>query len=417
MPTMRPPDSEDLDAGPPRLDPSVLGIDPDVTQAVAAAFDPRRLTLGRHRSGWTKRRLAGAIGVTPTAVSQYERGHARPSASALSRIAVHLGLPVPYFAAGRPLTTVGPVDAHFRSLRDTRAAEREQALATVAHLVELATVLERVVRLPSLDMPAPSTRSTIPRGSEPPSADVGILAADGPGDDRPEVAARELRRTWRLSPGPLPHLVRHIERHGVIVAMARFSASDRIDAFSCWPSTLRRPVMVLTRYYRNVLRRRYSAAHELGHLLLHRQAKPGSAGNEREADRFAAELLMPADDIAPVLPTRLDLAQLVELQQQWGVSVQALLRRCHDLATVGPNTYQRGMIAIRRLGWSHDEPTAPYTGEWPAMLAEALDLAGTRGLTEQILADGMKLPVTDIRELLGLARDERPQLHLVATDQ
>jgi Zn-dependent peptidase ImmA (M78 family) len=280
-------------------------------------------------------------------------------------------------------------------------------------------VLERVVRLPPVSLPNPQTSVTSVRSGATTAAkhddDEALFTMQDSNADGPAQAARRLRRAWKLARGPLPHLLRHIETHGVIVATARFGASDRIDAFSCWVQALSRPIMCLTRERRNVLRRRYSAAHELGHLLLHRRAAPGNAQHEREADRFAAELLMPADDIAAVLPRRLDLAQLIELQQQWGVSVQALLRRCHELSTISPTIYQRGMAAINRLGWGHDEPALDYNGEWPAMLAEALNLARPHGLNEQILSQGLSLPASEIQEMLGLVDDERPQLQLVTT--
>lgn len=420
VPTLRPPGNrrqDHVEPDPERLaPPTSLGTEDDLAQAVAAAFDPRRLTHARHRSAWTKRRLAEAIDVTPTAVTQYERGQARPSASALSRLAVQLGLPVAYFAAGRPLVTVDPTDAHFRSLRSTRAVEREQALVMMAHIAELTTILERVVRLPPVSLPnVQVTRTSTGAATTAATQPAEARAVDNHRRDGPAHTARQLRHAWNLARGPLPHLLRHIETHGVIVATAQFGASDRIDAFSCWVSALGRPVMCLSHERRNVLRRRYNAAHELGHLLMHRRAAPGSALHEREADQFAAELLMPADDMAAVLPHRLDLAQLVELQQQWGVSVQALLRRCHELATINAATYQRGMAAINRLGWRQDEPALDYGGEWPAMLAEALNLARPHGLTEQVLAAGLGLPVPDIREMLGLVNDERPQLQLLAT--
>lgn len=395
------------------------------------AFEPRRLTLARRRNGWTKKRLAEIIGVTPAAITQYELGQARPSAASLSRLATQLGVSVSYFAAGRPLFPIGTADAHFRSLRSTRMFEREQALATVAHLAELVLVLSRVVRLPPLDLPdvEATARTAVGRQPDSASAEAVHVAASGADlhtqtefaievarDETPERAAQSVRRAWRLSPGPLPHLLRQLEMHGIVVAVARFSSSERIDAFSCWPARLDRPVMCLTRDRGNVLRRRFSAAHELGHLILHRQPAPGSALHEREADRFAAEFLMPAADIRPILPHRLDLAQLVELQQQWGVSVQALLHRCNDLNTISQTIYKRGMAAITQIGWRRNEPTLEYGGEWPAMLAEALKLAESRGLTERILADGLCLPPTEMRELLGFTNEDRPRLHLVSSE-
>ncbi len=203
--------------------------------------------------------------------------------------------------------------------------------------------------------------------------------------------------------------------HGIAVAVARFGSSEHIDAFSSWPDRLDRPVMCLSAERGNVLRRRFSAAHELGHLILHPQPAPGDERHEREADRFAAELLMPAGDIIRLLPHRLDLAQLIELQQQWGVSVQALLRRCQELGTISHSTHKRGMTAITDLGWRRQEPTLDYQGEWPAMLSTALDLVRARGIDENVLAQGLRLPPAEIADLLGLAEEQRPALRLVVT--
>ena len=56
-----------------------------------------------------------------------------------------------------------------------------------------------------------------------------------------------------------------------------------------------------------------TAAHELGHLLLHGDAAPGDVIQEKEADAFAAEFLTPAEVIGPELPVRMDLKALERL--------------------------------------------------------------------------------------------------------
>jgi Zn-dependent peptidase ImmA (M78 family) len=161
------------------------------------------------------------------------------------------------------------------------------------------------------------------------------------------------------------------------------------------------------------LRRRFSAAHELGHLLLHDEASPGDRAHEREANRFAAEFLTPAREIAGLLPTRLDFACLLEIQRAWGVSVQALLRRSRELECIGDELYRKGMATLTRLGWRRDEPTGEYPTEWPALLAEAVALGEERGLTEQTIASRLRLPLTEVRELLSHVSDDRPRLTLV----
>ena len=368
----------DTDRGEPRLFPA---------SDVAAAFDAARLTLARERSGLTKRDLATRVGVTAAAITQFERRQSRPSATTVARLAGSLGLPVTYFAAGRPVLPVAEQATHFRSLRTTRAYERRQARATMSHLAEAVREIQTVVRLPSPRLPR-----------------LG---------GAPETAARELRAAWELPSGPVHHLVRLLEANGAVVSMARFGAGDRIDAFSCRPSGLDRPLICLSRDRGNPLRRRFSAAHELGHLLLHDAAQPGDRVHEHEANRFAAEFLTPAPEIADLLPARLDFAHLLDLQRTWGVSVQALLRRSRELNRIGDDLYRRAQVTLTRLGWRRDEPRGDYPTEWPAVLAEAVTLGTGQGLTEQSLAARLNLPYTEVRELLSRVTDDRPRLTLV----
>lgn len=354
---------------------------------VAAVFDPARLTLAREVVAYSKKELAGAIGRAPSAVTQYEAGLSRPSGPVLEACADVLGVPVGFFATGRPRLPLDVGDAHFRSLRSARAAERRRALTMVGLVWELTEQLTRHVRFPELHLP-----------------DLGDAVAD------PTAAARALRAAWNMAPGPVPHLVRLLESQGVIVAFLDFSGSGRVDAFST--AVGGRPIIVLTTEKGTMLRTRFTAAHELAHLMLHADVIPGDITHERQADAFAAELLMPAAEIIGELPTRIDLSALLSLQQRWGVSVAALLYRCRELGTLTEASYKRAMMRISRLGWRTHEPGGEYPLERPALLTRAFELASTRGLTISALSEALQLPPARIRALLGVI-DSRPQLRLV----
>ena len=97
-------------------------------------------------------------------------------------------------------------------------------------------------------------------------------------------------------------------------------------------------------------RQRFTIAHELGHLLLHEgnyidrsfrvnmrdaQSSLGTNREEIEANQFAAELLMPFDDIkADLLGHEIDVEDdeaIVSLAKRYRVSVQALNHRISNL--------------------------------------------------------------------------------------
>ena len=167
----------------------------------------------------------------------------------------------------------------------------------------------------------------------------------------------------------------------------------------------------------DVYRHRFTAAHEVGHLLLHGDCVPGDIMQEKEADSFAAEFLTPGDVIRPELPPRMDLKALEGLGKKWGVSVESLIYRCREVGTVSEPAYRRAyqrLNQLRKLGLFAPEPVEGYPGEVPVMISRAFALAKNNGLTMTALARELALPLPRLRLLLGDADgDTRPQLRLV----
>ncbi|MFD4505319.1 helix-turn-helix domain-containing protein [Streptomyces sp. NPDC058457] len=369
-------------------------------RAVADAFDPARLTQARRLAGMTKKDVADHLDVTPAAVGQYETGASRPRPDLVPHLAKVLDVPVEFFIAGRPSQRLDSSMAHFRSLRSTPKAQRERALAFAEQVWELTYALERRVQLPPVDLPGFAGGEVHPGMALP---------------SEPTAAAQELRRQWDLGDGPVTHLVRRMEAHGIVVVLPTEAdaAAATVDAFS---SRSARPLVVLTRNRANdVYRHRFTAAHELGHLLLHGEAT-GDSRQEREADAFAAEFLTPQASILPLLPRRMDLGHLVGLPRTWGVSVHSLVYRCRELGVISDatasRTYQRLRALDNQPGFA-PEPVTGYPGEQPVLLSQAFDLATQEtGLGVRELAQELAWPLSRVRELLGMP-DSRPVLRLV----
>lgn len=356
--------------------------------AVARAFAPARLTMARELAGLRKRELAQRIDRTAAAVSQYELGQSRPSVPTLDRCASALDVPVGFFGVGRPQLRLDTTQAHFRSLRATTAVRRQQALAHVELLWEITDRLDQVIELPPVDLGLP----------------LGIPHGDV------SRTARTVRKAWDLGGGPVVHLVRNLEARGVVVTRIPSVDAAMIDAFS---SALHgRPTIALSDKG-NPMRRRFSVAHELGHLLLHPDPAPGSPAHERQANAFAAEFLMPAAEVRPLLPTPVDVPALKEVADGYGVSVAALLYRGKDLGVYAESTVRRAMATVTALGWRTNEPVnSEYPGEEPALLRRAVDLAADHGLPLPRLAEQLHIGLPRLRTLLGIP-PTRPRLRLV----
>ncbi|WP_234474546.1 MULTISPECIES: ImmA/IrrE family metallo-endopeptidase [unclassified Streptomyces] len=370
--------------------------------AVHEVFDPARLAQARNLVGMTKRQLADELGVTPAAVSQYEMGTNRPRPDLLPPLAEILDVPLAYFLAGRPHARLDPSAAHFRSLRSTRAYQRAKAVAFTEQVWELTYALEKRVQFPVVDLPGFAGGEVHP-GTDLPS--------------EPASAARALRVAWGLGTGPIAHLVRRLEAHGIVVVTPQRDEDLRsVDAFST--SHLPRPLIVLTpNRTDDVYRHRFSAAHELGHLILHSDTNPGDITQEREADTFAAEFLTPRESILPELPSRADLHKLSQLRDGWGVSVHSLLYRCRELGLLSDSSASRAYQRLNGLkgqpGFAPD-PLAGYPGEQPALLSHAFTLASDHGLTMTELAHELAWSAAQVRRMLGVDED-RPALRLVSS--
>lgn len=385
------------------------GPDP---RAVADFFDPSRLTQARHLAGLTKKAVADQIGVSAAAMGQYETGVTRPRPEPLTRLAEVLGVPVGFFLAGRPHGRIAASSPHFRSLRSMRVSQRDKAIATVEQAWELAHELERYVELPALRLPDydPDVAEDDPCANDVPSAST----VD------PAVAARRVRHAWGLGDGPVQYLVRRLEVNGIIVVTPPpdWDAAT-VDAFSTFG--LSRPIMLLTpNRADDVYRHRFTAAHELGHLILHRDAAGADVTREREADQFAAEFLTPKDSIVPLLPRRLDLRRLAELSRIWGVSVHSLLYRCRETGLLSDSAASRGyqrLHSLRDQPGFRPEPLAGFPHEQPIMLKKAFGVAADAGVTLEDLADQLGWTVARCKELLGIAAPTHPRPRLELLDQ
>jgi Zn-dependent peptidase ImmA (M78 family) len=244
-------------------------------------------------------------------------------------------------------------------------------------------------------------------------------AADGarirhPGDAIEEIAT-ELRRRWQLKPGPVPHVIRLLELHGVVVTRYR-SGSERLDAFSCpFPE---RPIVVLGDDKGQFDRSRFDGTHELGHLVMHPDPqpgdrKPGDRTLETQAHRFAAAFLMPHDDIIDALPRgRVDWMEMVTLKRNWGVAIQALLYRARTLGTLDESACENAMKTMSRRGWRRRESGYLGRPERPQLLTKAVEALETAGYGMKDLVDLTRLSEATLNMILGVERDEAPSIGL-----
>jgi Zn-dependent peptidase ImmA (M78 family) len=355
---------------------------------IVTDFDGGRLALARRLACRSRVGLAQDLDLTPSAITQFEKGQARPTSAVLAQLSLVLGLPGDFFRLGRPVSTLSPSSAHFRSLRSTPALVRDQALAFGELGLEVAALIEQYVDLPLPELP------DLRRDTELTPAHV-------------VHAARLTREHLQVPQGPIPHVVRLLETYGVLVLRLPGDKVDpHVDAFST--NAGYRPLILLSPLKDDRARSRFDAAHELGHLILHHDVEPGSKIVENQAHTFAAEFLMPADEVADDLPRKVDWDQLHTAKRRWGTSLKALVYRAHTLKLMSDTAYRNANQQLST--WGNPEPGPLGPPEAPSLLGAAADLLGRHGTTVSDLAALSRLPESQIREIVAAATDPRPRV-------
>jgi Zn-dependent peptidase ImmA (M78 family)/DNA-binding XRE family transcriptional regulator len=334
-------------------------------------FNRERLTIARRRRRQSSKGLAELVGVTPVTLSRWENGATTPEDEAIDRLAEALDFPVAFFLGD---ACAGPDvnGASFRSLTAMSAKERDAALAAGSLAYLLSDWVDERFDLPSANL-----------------VDLSF-------EEDPEAAAAAVRQAWGLGMAPITDMVRLLEAHGVRV----FSLAENtknVDAFSCWRDDV---PFVFLNTFKSTEHSRFDAAHELGHLVLHKHGGP-HAGREAEveANRFASALLMPAQDVLGRIRRVTGLADLVQAKKRWGVSVAALAYRLHKLSIVSDWQYRGLCIEMNQVGYRTAEPEGlkPERSEvWRKIFSE---LWADR-LTRDDVAKELSLPSAELDNLL-----------------
>ncbi len=332
-------------------------------------FNPSRLALARKRRRYTKKGLAEAVGVTPRSVLRYEAGKIAPTKEVTARLSQILDFPEQFFRDD-DIDELNAEAASFRSLSSISARDRDSALAAGSLSFLLADwVLEK------FDLP------------EPDLLDLG--------GDTPEIASRSLREYWGLGERPISNMIHLLEAKGVrLFSIAENTAT--VDAFSVWRGET--PYIFLNTM-KTGERSRYDAAHELGHLVLHREGGTKGRAAEHEANNFASAFLLPEADIIATLPRVHTLNQVIEAKKRWSVSVMALLHRLRRLEIMSDWQYRMFCIDATRLGYRRAEPFG-IGRERSVVWQKVLTMLWNERVTKADIAEGLHITPDEAENLL-----------------
>jgi len=337
--------------------------------------NPEMLILAREAEGHSVRELADKLGLNHSTLSRYEGGQISVPEALIAQLAGILNRPERYFY--RPGKIYSASGLYHRKRSRIAARELSRIHAVVNELRLQAAALLEYAHVDS---------------------DNEFFRLDYKGD--PEWAAKELRRVWQIPSGPIRNVVQAIESAGGVVFRCGFRSLS-VDGISQWPldDDDMPPVFFVNEAIPGD-RERFTLCHELAHVVLHHVP---ALDPEPEADRFASEFLMPANEIKPELG-RLTIEKAADLKIRWKVSMQAIIRRARDLQVISQDRYTGLMKRMSALGYRKCEPI-PTVAEEPELFAAMVDLSrGHFGHTDEQLIDLLCIKAEDFFARHGRGR-------------
>ncbi|MGE0604916.1 MAG: ImmA/IrrE family metallo-endopeptidase, partial [Xanthobacteraceae bacterium] len=175
-----------------------------------------------------------------------------------------------------------------------------------------------------------------------------------------------------------------------------------------WMEADHRPYILIAVDKESFLRSQMDLAHELAHMVLHRNLTREEQDRdhdllEEQAFRFASAFLMPASSF-PLEVSYPNLSAFVALTERWHVSAKAMIRRFTDLSILSKDDAQQLYKLYSAKGWNKGEPFDRTAFDEPQLLSSAI-----RSLVENrirsktdLLNNEFVVSASDVEQLTSL---------------
>jgi Zn-dependent peptidase ImmA (M78 family) len=283
----------------------------------------------------------------------------------------------------------------FRSMASTTQMLRRRARARLRWAQDISLSLQEWVDLPAVDLPQLEAK------------DYQEIR-----DEDIEQMALSCRNRWGLGTGPISDVLLVIENAGICVVKEEIG-SVTMDGLSNWSAADGRPYILVAADKDTCVRSRLDAAHELGHLVLHRHLREKALSDaasfkeiERQAFHFAGAFLLPAESFAAEIWSPA-LNNFLVIKERWKVSIGAMIKRCSALGMMMTEEYERRLWKhYSARGWRKDEPLDDVLPvENPRLIARSVRLLIDEKVRRRNeLLEEFRLLPTDVESLCGLPR-------------
>lgn len=312
---------------------------------ISKKFYGENLKFARLYRGFSMEQLGEKIGKSKQIISQYESAEdqQQPPFDIVVKISEELKFPIAFFYENCN-AKIERINTYFRALLSSNKKDKvvQENKATV--IIEIYRFLEKYIEFPILNIPKIEKSDLETRNLK--------------------NITQTIRESWNLSDGPIADIVNVLEMNGFIVSSINTNTMD-IDAFTQYIRLDGEKYfcIVVGKEKESFARRQFSIAHELAHVILHNTnldvenlSREEFRSMEREADKFAAELLLPSESFRKdlIYPTNLKFYE--ELKKKWKVSILAMLMRAAELKVITQNQLQYLIKQYYSKGYRNGEP-------------------------------------------------------------
>lgn len=271
--------------------------------------------------------------VSKQAISKYENGVMLPSMSLIVEMAKVLNVDTDFF-----YREISPdlqnLEISFRKKSGVRAKDENALTAAIKddieRFLEVKNILGIKHKLPSI-VHSSEVLSTYEQMTQ---------------------CAVELRELWGIGKSPINNIQDLLESHGIIVIYS--NSPEGFDGVSGKVNETTF-IMVLNINVSMVERQRFTAMHELGHLLFNERFDKNLTKNEKEkmCHAFASEMLLPGSVLMDLFKgkAKIDITEFEFVQRQYGISIDAIVHKLSALQLFSDKRYRAYQIRKQRSSY------------------------------------------------------------------
>lgn len=255
--------------------------------------------------------------ISKQSISKYENGKMLPDSTTLIVLSKALGVNIDYFF--RPLS-ISIEHIEFRKKSTLGSRQIESIKEIVKDKIERYFEIESIIDIQNQF-----------------HSKYNNITIQGENDIFPIVS--RIKNDWKLGEDGINNLIEILEENNIKVI--EFDAPIHFDGLSGYVNN-ESAVIVLNQNF-NSERKRFTALHELGHLLLNFDSSISNKQIENFCNLFANEMLISKDVfISKIGKNRHDISlqELQGIQIQFGISIDALMYKAKYLNIISENRYK-----------------------------------------------------------------------------